>query len=401
MPTRYAIIGAGVAGTTACEAIRERDPDGETHVFTDEAYPFYTKIRLPELLSGRIKPERLILKGEAWFRENKIHLHLQERANQIDKDPLGVVTAKGTYPADRLLLATGGYSFVPPIPGADLEGVRTLRSMEDALEIGRSADRAKTVLLIGGGLLGLEAGNGLRLRGVRVLVAEIFDRLLPRQMDPEGARILQGIMEGMGFEFYLGVRSQEIRGEEGEAKGLLLEDGRYLEADLILISAGVRPHLELAQALGLEIGRGVTVNDRMETSVPGLYAAGDTIEHRGVYYGIWPAAEEQGRVAGVNMAGDEALYQGTVLNNKLKVVGIDLVSAGEIDPDGKMESEVLSDTDRGMYRKIVYKDDRIVGCILLGDIRGQRRILQAIGRGTPVGPLKGKVLQDPSAIPTE
>jgi nitrite reductase (NADH) large subunit len=205
-------------------------------------------------------------------------------------------------------------------------------------------------------------------------------------------------MEGMGFEFFLGVRSKEIQGEQGRANGLLLEDGRFIDADLILISAGVRPHLELAQELGLEIGRGIVVNDRMECAVPNIYAAGDAIEHRGVYYGIWPAAEEQGRVAGLNMAGADAQYQGTVVSNKLKVVGIDLVSAGEIDPDGQLESETVSDRSGGQYRKVVYRDDHIVGCVLLGDIGGQRRILKAIEHRTRLGDLKGRVLKAPDAI---
>jgi nitrite reductase (NADH) large subunit len=399
MATRYAVIGAGVAGSNACQAIRELDAKGEIHVFTDEAYPFYTRIRLPELVSGRAAPERLVLKGEAWFRDHKIDLHLKERVQEIQREPFIVVTVRGRYPADRLLLATGGYSFVPPISGADLDGVFTLRTMADALQIAARAQRSETAMVIGGGLLGLEAGNGLRLRGLEVHVAEIFDRLLPRQMDPTGARILQRIMEGMGFRFYLGVQSKEIQGERGRARQLVLGDGRVLESDMFLISAGVRPHLDLAKQLDLKIGRGILVDDRMQTSAAGIYAAGDAVEHLGVYYGIWPAAEEQGRVAGVNMASGEALYEGTVLSNQLKVVGIDLVSAGEIDAEGKLESEVVSDPERGVYRKVVYEDDRIAGCILLGDVSGQRKILSALKRKVSVGFLKGRVLLDPRALP--
>jgi nitrite reductase (NADH) large subunit len=205
-------------------------------------------------------------------------------------------------------------------------------------------------------------------------------------------------MERMGFSFYLGVRPKEIQGSRGKAQGLLLEDGRFLEADLILISAGVRPHLELAEGLGLKIQRGIVVNDEMETSSPGVYAAGDAVEHRGVYYGIWNAAEEQGRVAGVNLAGGGARYQGTLMSNRLKVVGIDLVSAGEIDTEGVHFSEVKSDPDKGIYRKLVYKEDRIIGCILLGDVRGQRQFLQALTHGTDVGELKGKLLSQPEKL---
>jgi nitrite reductase (NADH) large subunit len=397
---RYAVIGAGVAGTTACQAIREADPDGEIHVFTDEPHAFYTRMRLPELVGGKATPEKLVLKGEAWFRGLGMELHMGSRVLEVRRDPLEVVTEGGAWGADRVLLATGGYSFVPPIPGADLEGVFTLRTMEDALRIARRAEGAGTAVAIGGGLLGLEAGNGLRLRGLAVQVVEVFDRLLPRQMDPEGARVLQRIMEGMGFVFYLGAQSKEIRGEGGVARGLVLGDGRVLEADLFLVSAGVRPHLGLAQKLGLKIGRGIVVDDRMETSLPGVFSAGDAVEHRGVYYGIWPAAEEQGRVAGINMASGDARYAGTVMSNKLKVVGVDLVSAGEIDADGTRESERASDPEKGTYRKIVYQDDRVAGCILLGDVSGQRRILSAMERRIPLGELKGRILGDPSVLPS-
>jgi nitrite reductase (NADH) large subunit len=392
MATRYVIVGAGVAGTTACQAIRERDPRGEIRVITDEAHPFYTRIRLPQVIARQVPPEKLILKGKDWFQEQDIELHLEEKVLEVRRAPLAVVTATGTYRADRLLLATGGYSFMPPIPGADIKGVFTLRTMDDALLLAEHADKAKTAVAIGGGLLGLEAGNGLRLRGLEVHVVEIFDRLLPRQMDPKGATILQKTMEGMGFRFHLGVRSKEIQGEKGRAKRLLTEDGQSLDADFFLVSAGVRPHLDLAEGLKLAVGRGIVVNDRMETSVPAIYSAGDAVEHAGIYYGIWPAAEAQGRVAGQNMASGAALYKGTVMSNKLKVVGIDLVSAGEIDAEGKMDAEVRSDPSRGVYQKLVYEDDRIVGCVLLGDVRGQKKILQAISEGAPVGVKKGKIL---------
>ena len=212
-----------------------------------------------------------------------------------------------------------------------------------------------------------------------VRIIEMFDRLLPRQMDPDGAAILQKKMEEMGFEFHLGVKTQEIAGgPEGAPFKLILDSGTEPEGDMVLISAGVRPYLDLAKKLDLEIGRGITVNDRMETSMSGVYAAGDAVEHAGVYYGIWPAAGEQGRTAGLNMAGGDAEYKGTPMSNALKVVGIDLVAAGDIDAEGQYESDVVKDPDKGVYRKIVYKDGLYAGCILLGDVSGQKGILEAI-----------------------
>jgi nitrite reductase (NADH) large subunit len=399
MKKGYLIVGAGVAGVSACEAIRKLDPSSEVHLITDESHPFYSRIRLPEIIAGKVTPEKIILKGKEWFSSRQIHLHLNERVTKAEGNPIRLHTTQGEYTSQKLLLATGGCSFVPPIPGArDLKGVFTLRNMDDALRIADWADKSKKALVIGGGLLGLEAANGLRLRGLRVEIAEIFDRLLPRQMDPEGARILQNTMESMGFAFHLEAKSREIQGERGRAKGLLLEDGRFVEAELILISAGVRPNLELAKQLNLKIQKATVVDDRLETSMTGVFAAGDAAEHNGIYYGIWPAAEEQGKVAGANMAGGDERYRGTVPSNRLKVVGIDLISSGEIDPDGEMDCEVYSEPQRGIYRKIVYEQDRIIGCILLGDVSGHGDILQAIARKVPLGDLKGRLLKNPKAL---
>ena len=206
------------------------------------------------------------------------------------------------FPFDKLLLATGGKAFIPPMQGADSPGVFTLKTLADADRIKQAAAGAKTVVLIGGGLLGLEAGNGLRKLGLKVIVVEFFPRLLPRQMDAAGAAILARQLEDMGFTFYLGAKTQAIApGPDGLTVNL--ESGEKLKGDLVLISAGVRPDLSLAQALGLEIDKAVKVDDSMKTSRDGIYAAGDLIEHRGRFYGIWPAAMEQGAVAGAAMAG--------------------------------------------------------------------------------------------------
>ncbi len=394
MSNRYVIVGAGVAGATACQAIREVDGDGEILLFTDETYPFYSRMRLPEVVSAKVEPQRLILKGSAWLEEKRIHFHPEEAVQQISLSPLGVVSQKGNYPADKVLVATGGYSFVPPIPGAQLMGVFCLRTMADAISIRTQASMAKKALLIGGGVLGLELGNALRLRGVQVAVVEVFQRLLPRQTDPKASEVLKMSMEDMGFRFYLGVQPKEILGEGGKASALLLSDGQCLEADMFLISAGVRPRLELAKNAGVSTDKAILVNDRMETSIPGIYAAGDCVQHRGVYYGIWPAAEQQGHVAGINMAGGQASYTGTLISNQLKVLGIDLLAAGEIDPEGLLESEVMFDPARNVYKKIVYDGDRIVGAILLGDISGHKKILAAIQEGSLLGLTKGSVLKE-------
>ncbi len=389
---RYVIIGNGVAGTTAAENIRELDKDGKIDIFTDEATLFYTRIRLPEYIAGGVEAEKLVLHKPTWYLDREIEVHLEEPVKAIDPKTREIQTARGfSYPYDRLLLATGSHSFAPPIKGVDKPGVFTLRSIRDAQLIRDHAVRVKRAVLVGGGVLGLEAGNGLRKLGLEVSIVEVFPRLLPRQMDVPGAELLKKQMEAMGFSFHLGAKSQEIVGDK-KAEGLLLEGGQVLPCDLVLISAGVRPNLDLVKELGLEVDKGVLVNDHLETRVPDIYAAGDLIQHRGAFYGIWPASEKQGRIAGINMAGGRALYEGTVMSNRLKVVGIDLVSSGDIDVDGKLEDLVRQEEKRFIYRKLVLKNDTIVGCVLLGDISGNREILHAMESRLNVKALKSDLL---------
>jgi nitrite reductase (NADH) large subunit len=376
--TAYIIIGNGVAGNSAAESIRRYDADGEIHIFSKEKAPFYYVPALPEVVAGDKSADKIVIHSLPWYEKHHITLHLATAVTGIDPEKRLVTTDKGGhFPYDKLLLATGGYSFVPPIKGADLPEVMTLRTLEDAERIKVQAKQAKQVVLIGGGLLGLEAGNGLRKLGLKVAVVEFFPRLLPRQMDVPGAALLQRQMENMGFAFYLGAKTQQIVRANG-GLAVILEGGEKIPADLVLISAGVRPEVTLAKALGLEMDKGVKVDDHLQTSLPDIYAAGDLIEHQGRFYGIWPAAQEQGRVAGANMAGQKVAYQGTVPSNTLKVVGIDLMAAGEIDAEGGMDAAVYQDEARGRYRKVVIQDDVIIGAILFGDIRGAQEIQAAM-----------------------
>ena len=391
--TTYLIIGNGVAGNAAAENIRKHDPEGKIIVFSQESRPFYYVPALPEYLAGEKAADQITLHPQSWYDQRRIDLYLDTRVTRIDAAEKFVETDQGQrFHFDKLLLATGGNSFVPPIPGADSAGVFTLRTLADADRIKAAAAGAKTVVLIGGGLLGLEAGNGLRKLGLKVIVVEFFPRLLPRQMDAAGAAILARQLEDMGFTFYLGAKTQAIApGPDGLTVNL--ESGEKLKGDLVLISAGVRPDLSLAQALGLDIDKGVKVDDTMKTSRDDIYAAGDLIEHRGRFYGIWPAAKEQGEVAGAAMAGTAAQYDGTLPSNVLKVAGIDLMAAGDIDADGKLEAIVHQNEAQKTYRKLVIQDNLLVGAILLGDIRGSAEIQAAISKKTDLSRLKGELAQ--------
>jgi nitrite reductase (NADH) large subunit len=390
---KYIIIGNGVAGTTAAEHIRKLDQEGEITILTDEATPFYSRIRLIQYLAKEAEEQDIVIHKKEWYEQRSIRLLLNNPVAEIDRDKKQVVNSSGnSIEYDRLLIATGGISFVPPISGSHKKGVFTLRTINDANEIMNFAEGVKKVILIGGGVLGLEAGNSLRKTGHEISVVEFFPRLLPRQMDAAGAEVLKPQMEGMGFSFYLGAKTKEITGTE-KGDGLLLEDGSRLEGDLIIISAGIRPQAELARKLGLTVNKGVIVNDRMETEIEDIYAAGDLIEHKDRFYGIWHASEKQGEVAGTNMAGGDAVYEGTTMSNVLKVVGIDLAAAGDIDAEGEYESIVHQDMKKFIYRKLVIKDSVLSGCILLGDISGYKKILTAIEQKRNVSGMKEKLDQ--------
>ena len=388
--TSYLIIGNGVAGTTAAEHIRKIDKRSDIRIVTDEDIAFYYRIRLNEYISGDITEQGLLAKKQGWYKETGIELLLKTRITTGDPSKKIVIAEdnkKISY--DKLLIATGSRSFIPPVKGSEKRGVFALRHIKDARDIIKHTTDTEKVVIIGGGLLGLEAGNALRRLGKEVTVVEFFPRLLPRQLDVEGAQRLQAIMEGMRFTFRLGAKTQEITGTD-MVNGVHLEGGEILPARMVLISAGVRPNMDLAGPLGLDTDKGIKVDERLRTNQADIYAAGDVAEFRGMPYGIWPAAMEQGKIAGNNMGGGDMVYAGTTMANTLKVVGIDLASAGDIDAESKRESRIVSDTET--YKKIVLDNNRIIGCIMLGDTKGFNRITKAMSEKRDVSAIKDKIL---------
>jgi nitrite reductase (NADH) large subunit len=385
----YVIIGNGVAGTTAAGKIREHDSEGQITIISDEEIPFYSRIRLINYLARTAELDGLIIKKMEWYSEHKINLLLNDRAVKIDKAEKKITTTYGkkiTY--DKLLLATGSNSFVPPIPGADKKGVFTLRRIRDAVAIiNYLEDSSKNVVIIGGGLIGLEAGNALRVTGNSITVIEVLPRLLPRQMDPKGSEVLQRQLENLGFSFHIGRMVKEITGDD-RVSGVLLDDKTKIECDMILISAGVRSELTLVNQLKLDVDKGVVVDDSLGVKEPDIYCAGDLINHRGRLYGIWPASEKQGEIAGINMASGAVSYQGTTPSNTLKVTGVDLVSIGEIDVKAKFEAIVKKDMANFQYKKLVINNNKIIGAILYGDKRNWKSIQKAIESEKDIGSIK-------------
>ena len=378
----YLIIGNGVAGTTAAENIRLNDTKGEITIVTDEDLPFYYRVRLPDYLGGVVTESELIAKKDAWYDEKKISLQLNTRINGANPDKKHLLTAEGaTLAYDNLLLANGSHPFIPPIKGSDTKGVYVLHTLHDVRKISQAAEKISNVVLVGGGLLGLETANALQKLGKNITVVEFFPRLLPRQLDNEGAARLQHFFENLNFTFKLGAITREITGDK-RVKQVVLENGTVLPTEMVIISAGVRPTLDLAKMLGLKTDKGVIVDKFMQTSQRGIYAAGDVIEFEGKTYGIWPAAMEQGKIAGLNISGGKTSYEGTILANTLKVAGIDLATTGEIDAENRYESKIVAYED--IYKKVVIDNGRVIGCIMLGDRKNFNRINKAITSGEDI-----------------
>ncbi len=385
--SRYLIVGNGVAGITAAQGIVRADPAAEVHVYGAEPYPYYQRPRLWMYLAGEIEQEELYFRPLAWYASRGIQVHVDSNVTALDPAEHRIRLANGDWRSyDRLLLATGGRSFIPPFEGSKQEGVFALRSLDDALAIKRHASQSSGIVVIGGGLLGLETARALLAPNRRVTVIEIAPHLLPRQLDVIGAQVLQKRLETMGLSFYAGATTESIIGD-GRAQGVRLAGGRAVRSELIVVSAGIRSRIELAREAGLDVNRGVLVDDQLRTSAPDVFAAGDVAEFGGVVYGIIPAAIEQARAVAANMVnGSTATYSGTVFSNTLKVVGIDLTCLGHSTADGE-DHVVLrySDQAAGVYKRLALREGKIVGAILLGDVEDARWLQMLIAEKRDVG----------------
>lgn len=391
---RYLIVGNGVAGVTAAQGIARADPGAEVHVFGAEPYPYYQRPRLWMFLAGQVEQQDLYFRPLEWYASRGIEVHLDAPVSALDPGEHRIQLASGEdWSYDRLLLATGGRPFVPPFKGVDQEGVFVLRTLRDALAIQSYADQADRILIVGGGLLGLETAKALLAPGRHVSVLEIAPHLLPRQLDVTGAQVLQTRLETMGLHIETAAVTESILGN-GRVQGVRLQDGSVIGGDLVLLSTGIRSQTELARSGGLEVGRGIVVDEHLQTSAPDVYAAGDAAEYSGAVYGIIPAAIEQAQSAGANMVSAEsATYTGTVPATTLKIVGIDLTCLGESTADGE-ETLILrySDQVKGVYKRLALRDNRIVGAILLGGTRDARALQTLIATGQDVSAYGSRLL---------
>jgi nitrite reductase (NADH) large subunit len=393
---KIAIVGCGVAGITAATAVKDRSPIDKVSIYTDENYLYYPRPKLYDLLAGETQPPQILGFPVQWYEKRGIETHLKEKIAEIKVDTKELVLQDGSKTNyDKLLLANGAHPFVPPVKGIEKKGVFSLRSIDDTLAIRNYARGTKRSIVIGGGLLGLEFAWSLRKLGQQVDVVELLPRLLPMQLDQDGAAVLQAIVEHRGIQFTLGVKTQEILGQD-KVSGIALDNGKQIEGELALFSAGIRSNVDLAVKSGIKVNRAVVVDNLLQTSASDIYAAGDVVEFEGKVYGIIPAALDQGNIAAANMLGKEKrYYNGTVLSNTLKIVGVDLASIGLVNPEKPVYEEVKKTiAERGIYKKIVLDQGKIVGAIILGDSRSVGPIMSLISQGSDVTLYEDVILED-------
>jgi len=393
---RVVIVGLGVAGITAATTTRQNNPEANISVYTDEKHLYYPRPDLYQILSGEASPEDILGFPQQWYNARGIELHLNKKVVGIDTAKKELMVEDGTKASyDRLLLANGARPFAPPFKGVEKAGVFTLRTVDDALTIREYAKNTQKAIIIGGGLIGLEFAAALRKLGQQVEVVEIFPRLLPKQLDQDGAMVLKDRIAALGIGFVLGVKTTEILGEKSVA-GISLGTGQRLAGDFVLISAGIRSNAELAAKAGLKVNRGVVVDQYLQTSEHDIYAAGDVAEFEGGVYGIIPAALDEAKVAALNMLkGNTTVYKGTIPSNTLKIVGIDLTSMGLVNPEDPRFEEIKKTLlEKGIYKKIVLDQGRIVGAIILGETKSVAPIKALMDQGTDVGRYKDAILEE-------
>jgi len=363
------IIGNGIAATSAATAIRQYDLTSSITMLSDENTPFYSRPRLTEYVAGRVSFEKIVIHDEPWYAKHHIRLMKGVKVHSVHPENHEILGTFGALQYDKLLIASGAS---PAFPGFFVPGMKNvlgLRTKFDADTIIEASKKAKSTMIIGGGLLGIETGYALAERGLSTTIVEFFDRLLPRQLDVECAAILKDMLEKKGLRILLNKKTESLSLQDNlqERTPIVAHfaDGEDLAAEIVIISAGVRPNLSFLNGVAIAVGRAITVDQHMQTSIPDIFAAGDSAEFEGRLYGIWPAAKEQGEIAGAAIAGYPVDYHGSIMSTKLKAAGIDVASIGNI----VAGPSTLTETKRNevSYKKFFKENDRLSGAILIGD----------------------------------
>ena len=402
--SKLVMVGNGMAGVRTLEELIKVAPDlYDISVFGAEPHPNYNRILLSPVLAGEQTLDEIVLNGWDWYTDNHITLHAGKKVVEVDRIKRIVRADDGTEEEyDRLLMCTGSNPFILPIPGKDLEGVIAYRDIADTNAMIDAATRFKKAVVIGGGLLGLEAANGLMLRGMEVTVVHVMPTLMERQLDSVAGKLLQKSLEDRGLKFLIGAQTQELvgsdDGEHGEKAGrvtsIKFKDGTELATDLVVMAVGIRPNTTLAESMRLHCNKGIVVNDTMQTVTDArIYSVGECATHRGIAYGLVAPLFEQAKVAANHLAQfGIGRYTGSLTSTKLKVTGIDLFSAGEFMGGEGTEEIVMSDPFGGVYKKLVIKDDKLIGACLYGDTVDGSYYFKLLRDGRSVAGIRDKLM---------
>jgi nitrite reductase (NADH) large subunit len=372
---RLVVVGNGMAGMNCLEQILKHAPRFTVTVFGDETHVNYNRIMLSSVLAGEKAADDIVINGREWYEKHGIDLRVGVRIVDVDAAAKTVTGNDGSVtPYDVLLLATGSNAFMPPIQGLDKDGVFAFRTLDDTRALLERSGQGKKAIVIGGGLLGLEAARGLQVQGCDVTVVHLMSTLMERQLDPDGGQYLLGKMEDLGVKVMLGRTTTAILGN-GHVEGVALSDDSILEADVVVVAAGIRPNVDLAVKAGLAVNRGVLVNDHMETSSDDIFAVGECVEHRGVCYGLVAPLYDQAKVLAATMTGNKGpTYTGTVQAAKLKIMGVDVFSAGDWS-EQNAEPVRFEDRALGIYKKLTVRSGKLAGVILVGDTSDSHRYM--------------------------
>lgn len=396
------IIGNNAAGTTAGKGIRDASQEAEIDIFTEEPVPYYPRPRLIDFISGEVDEKDILFNPVEWYEKNRLNLHLSSKVDRVDVAGKKVLVGVDWHNYDKLVLANGSSAFLPPFGGLPKENSFTLRTLDDAKRIRKAAAESKRVVVIGGGLLGLETARALAtgFPGLDITILEYAEHLLMRQLDHEGAKILQDWISEAGTKVVTKAETEELLGDGDVATAVKLKDGRVVECDMVVVSAGARSNLQLAKEAGLDVNRGVIVDGSLRTSREDIYAIGDVAEYGGRVWGMIPPALDQARIAArkvLGLGGPD--YTGTVPSNTLKVMDIDLTSIGTVrgeheTPEVGFEEIRAITPDRKVYKKFVIKDGKMIGAILLGTKKETGNVAKMIREGTSVEDIRDR-LSDP------
>ncbi len=394
MKEKLVVIGNGMAGMRTVEELLKVDPDKyEITVFGAEPYGNYNRILLSPVLCGEKTIDEIMLNDDQWYADNNVTLHKDTKITDVDRNARTVTADNGTsVNYERLLIATGSDPFIIPIPGHDLPGVIGFRDIKDVDSMIETSKTKKRAVVIGGGLLGLEAANGLMKQGMDVTVIHLMDWLMERQMDDISGGMLKDSLEAQGMIFRMKTSTSEIQGN-GKVEKIVFADGSAIDTDLVVMAVGIRPNIELAKQINLTCERGIIVDDSLKTNDANIYAIGECIEHRGNVYGLVAPLFEMAKVCAKHLAGEsDSVYEGTITSTKLKVTGIELFSAGDFMGDESTEEIVICDASRSIYKKIVIKDNVVVGAVLFGDAIDGAWYFQLIREATDVSEMRDALM---------